>query len=41
MINCMRSTIHITGDDTYTMKMFDSREESGEFQVMELNYTRK
>ena len=28
------------GDGTYTMRMFDTREDSGEFQSMELLYTR-
>ena len=36
-----RMSTHVTGDGTYTMKMFDTRQGGGEFQVMELNYTRK
>ena len=38
-----RSTRMMTttnGDGSYTMKMFDTRKDSGEFQSMELHYTR-
>jgi hypothetical protein len=35
-----RMTFTDTGDGSYTMKMFDTREGTGEFQVMELHYTR-
>jgi hypothetical protein len=34
----MTATVH--EDGSYTMKFFDSREDSGEFQSMELHYTR-
>ena len=35
-----RMTTTDNGDGSYTMKMFDTREDSGEFQSMELRYTR-
>ena len=35
-----RMTITDNGDGSYTMKMFDSRQGTDEFQVMELHYTR-
>ena len=35
-----RMTITDHGDGSHTMKMFDVREGTGEFQVMELHYTR-
>jgi len=35
-----RMTTTTNGDGSYTMKMFDTRQESGEFQSMELVYTR-
>ncbi len=36
-----RMTTTDNGDGSYTMKMFDTREDSGEFQSMELRYTRE
>ena len=36
-----RMTTTDNGDGSYTMKMFDTREGSGEFQSMELRYTRE
>ena len=36
-----RMTITDHGDGSHTMKMFDVREGTGEFQVMELRYTRR
>jgi Protein of unknown function (DUF1579) len=35
-----RMTTTDNGDGSYTMKMFDTREDGGEFQSMELRYTR-
>lgn len=35
-----RITTTDNGDGSYTMKMFDTRENAGEFQTMELHYTR-
>jgi hypothetical protein len=36
----VRMTITSHGSDSYTMKMFDSHPEGGEYQSMELHYTR-
>jgi hypothetical protein len=36
----MRMTTTTHSDGSYTMKMFDTRKDSGEFQSMELHYTR-
>ena len=36
----MRMTTTDNGDGSYTMKMFDTRKDSGEFLSIELHYTR-